>query len=82
MFIIKQISEELLLSTLQCLVDVVNSEGATLASIAMQALGHIGLYAPLPSLICDSSPGKAIHKAFFVYCYFCSKGLMTMLTNN
>lgn len=50
------ISEELLLSTLQCLVDVVNSEGATLASIAMQALGHIGLYAPLPSLICDSSP--------------------------
>ncbi|OMP08278.1 Armadillo-like helical [Corchorus olitorius] len=51
------ISEELLQSTLKCLVDVVNSENATLASIAMQALGHIGLYGPLPLLVSESSSG-------------------------
>ncbi|XVF04907.1 hypothetical protein REPUB_Repub05bG0125300 [Reevesia pubescens] len=50
------IPEELLQNTLKCLVDIVNSESATLASIAMEALGHIGLHAPLPSLICNSSP--------------------------
>ncbi|KAL9404798.1 hypothetical protein Peur_001770 [Populus x canadensis] len=40
---------------LKCLTDVANSETATLASIAMQALGHIGLRAPLPPLVDDSS---------------------------
>ncbi|KAJ7013083.1 proteasome adapter and scaffold protein ECM29 [Populus alba x Populus x berolinensis] len=40
---------------LKCLADVANSETATLASIAMQALGHIGLRAPLPPLVDDSS---------------------------
>lgn len=40
---------------LKCLTDIANSETATLASIAMQALGHIGLRAPLPPLVDDSS---------------------------
>ncbi|XP_010271892.1 PREDICTED: proteasome-associated protein ECM29 homolog isoform X2 [Nelumbo nucifera] len=48
------ISEALLQCTIKCLVDVVNSETATLASIAMQALGHIGLCCPLPPLVLDS----------------------------
>ncbi|KAJ4979048.1 hypothetical protein NE237_009828 [Protea cynaroides] len=48
------ISEELLQRTIKCLVDVVNSGTATLASIAMQALGHIGLCGPLPALALDS----------------------------
>ena len=45
-------------NTLKCLVDVVVSETATLASIAMQALGHIGLRVTLPLLINDSSSGQ------------------------
>ncbi|KAH9741792.1 ARM repeat superfamily protein [Citrus sinensis] len=45
------IPEALFQSTLKCLVDVVNSETATLSSVAMQALGHIGLCVPLPPLI-------------------------------
>ncbi|XP_057955900.1 uncharacterized protein LOC131149465 [Malania oleifera] len=49
------IPETLLQSTVKCLIDVVNSETATLASIAMQALGHIGLRAPLPLLVHDSN---------------------------
>ncbi|KAF8009272.1 hypothetical protein BT93_J0307 [Corymbia citriodora subsp. variegata] len=49
------IPEVLLQSVLKCLVDVVNSENATLASIAMQALGHIGLRVPLPSIADDST---------------------------
>lgn len=49
------ISESLLQSALTCLVDIVNSETSTLASIAMQALGHIGLGVPLPQLHRDSS---------------------------
>lgn len=57
-FIIIQIQEEQLQSTLKCLVDVVNSESATLASISMQALGHIGLSGSLPSLVCGSSSGE------------------------
>ncbi|XP_056162562.1 uncharacterized protein LOC130136561 [Syzygium oleosum] len=48
-------SEVLLQSVLKCLVDVVNSENATLASIAMQALGPIGLRVPLPSIADDST---------------------------
>ncbi|XP_052205851.1 uncharacterized protein LOC127810408 isoform X2 [Diospyros lotus] len=44
------VSESLLQSTLKCLVDVVNSEAATLASVAIEAIGHIGLRAPLSPL--------------------------------
>ncbi|PSR90112.1 Proteasome-associated protein [Actinidia chinensis var. chinensis] len=47
---IPTVSESLLQSTVKCLVDVVNSETATMASIAMEALGHIGLRTPLPLL--------------------------------
>ncbi|PKI57790.1 hypothetical protein CRG98_021857, partial [Punica granatum] len=50
------VPETLFQSVLKCLVDVVNTEGATLASIAMQALGHIGLRVPLTPLINDSGP--------------------------
>ncbi|XP_030455687.1 uncharacterized protein LOC115676805 isoform X2 [Syzygium oleosum] len=56
------IPEVLLQSVLKCLVDVVNSENATLASIAMQALGHIGLRVPLPS-IADNSTSADIFMA-------------------
>lgn len=45
-------------NTIKTLVDVVNLESAALASIAMQALGHIGLRVALPSLVYDSGPGK------------------------
>ncbi|GMH13042.1 hypothetical protein Nepgr_014883 [Nepenthes gracilis] len=51
-----KIPEGVLQSTVKSLVDVVSSETATLASIAMQALGHIGLCAPLPLLVYDSGP--------------------------
>ncbi|CAK7330671.1 unnamed protein product [Dovyalis caffra] len=40
---------------LKCLTGVADSETATLASVAMQALGHIGLRVPLPPLVDDSS---------------------------
>ncbi|XP_062171204.1 uncharacterized protein LOC133876988 [Alnus glutinosa] len=49
------IPETLLQNVFKCLVDVVNSETATLASVAMQALGHIGLRVSLPPLITDST---------------------------
>ncbi|PRQ32931.1 putative proteasome component Ecm29 [Rosa chinensis] len=48
------IPEALFQTTLKLLVDVVNSETATLASVAVQALGHIGLIVALPSLIIES----------------------------
>ncbi|KAJ4724481.1 Proteasome-associated ECM29 [Melia azedarach] len=48
---VPSITEALFQSTLKCLIDVVNSETATLASVAMQALGHIGLRVPLPPLV-------------------------------
>ncbi|XP_044479857.1 proteasome adapter and scaffold protein ECM29-like [Mangifera indica] len=47
--------ETLFQNTLKCLIDVVNSETATLASVAVQALGHIGLRVSLPPLVNDSS---------------------------
>ncbi|OVA18531.1 Proteasome stabiliser ECM29 [Macleaya cordata] len=53
----RSIPESLLQSTMKCLVDVVHSETATLASFAMQALGHIGLRGPLPTLVHDSGSG-------------------------
>lgn len=37
---------------------MVNSETATLASVSMQALGHIGLRVPLPPIANDSDLGK------------------------
>lgn len=53
-----QVSEAVLQSILKCLVSVVNSESAVLASVAMQALGHIGLRVPLPQLVNDSTAGS------------------------
>eukprot|EP00257_Ricinus_communis_P019881 XP_015578984.1 proteasome adapter and scaffold protein ECM29 [Ricinus communis] len=44
------IPETLFRNILKCLTDVVNSETASLASVAMEALGHIGLRLPLPPL--------------------------------
>eukprot|EP00268_Persea_americana_P062214 TRINITY_DN795_c0_g1_i5.p1 TRINITY_DN795_c0_g1~~TRINITY_DN795_c0_g1_i5.p1 ORF type:complete len:1799 (+),score=364.65 TRINITY_DN795_c0_g1_i5:189-5585(+) len=44
------VSQSLLVSTVNCLIDVVKSESATLASIAMEALGHVGLRGPLPAV--------------------------------
>lgn len=52
-----QIPESLLQSVLKCLTDVVNLETPSLASIAMQALGHVGLSVSLPPLLHGSSPG-------------------------
>ncbi|KAK6164025.1 hypothetical protein DH2020_000889 [Rehmannia glutinosa] len=49
------ISESVLQSVLKCLVDVVNKETAALASVAMQALGHIGICIPLPPIPLDST---------------------------
>ncbi|KAG8388927.1 hypothetical protein BUALT_Bualt02G0176200 [Buddleja alternifolia] len=49
------IPESVLQSILKCLVDVVNSETGSLASVAMQALGHIGICIPLPPLLLDSN---------------------------
>lgn len=40
--------------------DVVNSEPASLASVAMQALGHIGLRTRLPPLVNNTSQGNII----------------------
>ena len=51
--------EGILQHTIKCLVDVVNLETAALASIGMQALGHIGLRATLPPIVYESSPGEA-----------------------
>ncbi|XP_062082273.1 uncharacterized protein LOC133788708 [Humulus lupulus] len=52
---VPSIPEALFQETLKFLVDVVSSETATLASVAMQALGHIALRVPLPLLINDSN---------------------------
>ncbi|CAH9134546.1 unnamed protein product [Cuscuta epithymum] len=49
------IPPSLLESVLKCLTDVVNSETPSLASVAMEALGHVGLSAPLPPLFHDST---------------------------
>lgn len=56
----KQVSEAVVQNAVKCLVDVVNSETAPLASVAMEALGHIGICGPLPLLVNDSSPGQFI----------------------
>ncbi|CAA3007764.1 proteasome-associated ECM29 homolog isoform X1 [Olea europaea subsp. europaea] len=49
------ISESQLQYILKCLVDVVTLETATLASVAIEALGHIGLCIPLPPLLDGST---------------------------
>ncbi|XP_074321211.1 uncharacterized protein LOC141657772 [Silene latifolia] len=46
--------------TIKRLVDVVNLETPALASIAMQALGHIGLRGSLPPVICDDGPESVL----------------------
>ncbi|WCJ20554.1 Proteasome adapter and scaffold protein ECM29 [Euphorbia peplus] len=45
------VSETLVHNVLKCLTDVVKSETAILASVAMEALGHIGLRQQLPPLV-------------------------------
>ncbi|KAL9260866.1 Proteasome adapter and scaffold protein ECM29-like protein [Drosera capensis] len=55
-FIVEQIDEAAIQSTIKTLVDVVNSESPALASTAAQALGHMGLRASLPPLMGDSGP--------------------------
>ncbi|XP_038694487.1 proteasome adapter and scaffold protein ECM29 isoform X1 [Tripterygium wilfordii] len=45
------IPETLFQSIVNCLIEVVNSETAVLASVAMQALGHIGLRTPIPPVV-------------------------------
>ena len=47
----------MLQTTVGFLVSVVESEGSILASIAMEALGHIGLRCPLPTLVRDATSG-------------------------
>ncbi|XP_044946462.1 proteasome adapter and scaffold protein ECM29 isoform X2 [Hordeum vulgare subsp. vulgare] len=49
------IPEELVKKVVDILVKVVVSEGSTLASIAMESLGHIGLRCALPSISRNSS---------------------------
>ncbi|GAA0159929.1 scaffold/adaptor protein [Lithospermum erythrorhizon] len=49
------IPEQTLQTVIKRLADVINSESTTIASVAMEALGHIGLCTSLPSLPHDSS---------------------------
>uniref|UniRef100_A0A1D1XKS2 Proteasome-associated protein ECM29 n=1 Tax=Anthurium amnicola TaxID=1678845 RepID=A0A1D1XKS2_9ARAE len=49
------ILETLLESTVSCLVGIVESESLALASVAMEALGHIGLRCPVPPIATNSS---------------------------
>ncbi|CAO2140782.1 unnamed protein product [Urochloa humidicola] len=55
------IPEEMVKSAVDILVKVVDSEGSTLASIAMESLGHIGLRCALPSIIQNSSTGALLN---------------------
>ncbi|CAH2033513.1 unnamed protein product [Thlaspi arvense] len=54
------VSEAVTQKAVKCLVDVVNLETAPLASVAMEALGHIGICGALPLLDNDSSPGTRV----------------------
>lgn len=58
-----QVSEAVTQNAVKCLVDVVNLETALLASVAMEALGHIGICSALPLLVNNSSPGQFIPRA-------------------
>lgn len=64
----------MLQSVLKCLVDVINMETSTLASVAMQALGHIGICTPLPPLVIDSTEGEMMC-AGQIFMMFCAFGL-------
>ncbi|CAN6357538.1 unnamed protein product [Urochloa humidicola] len=55
------IPEEMVKSAVDILVKVVDSEGSTLASVAMESLGHIGLRCALPSIIQNSSTGALLN---------------------
>ncbi|KAM0826507.1 hypothetical protein ACQ4PT_068829 [Festuca glaucescens] len=54
------IHEELVEKVVDILVKVVESEGSTLASIAMESLGHIGLRCALPSISRNSSAAAVL----------------------
>ncbi|VAI29983.1 unnamed protein product [Triticum turgidum subsp. durum] len=54
------IPEELVQKVVDILVKVVESEGSTLASLAMESLGHIGLRCALPSISRNSSPAGVL----------------------
>ncbi|XP_044946463.1 proteasome adapter and scaffold protein ECM29 isoform X3 [Hordeum vulgare subsp. vulgare] len=54
------IPEELVKKVVDILVKVVVSEGSTLASIAMESLGHIGLRCALPSISRNSSAAAVL----------------------
>ncbi|XP_019082739.1 PREDICTED: proteasome-associated protein ECM29 homolog, partial [Camelina sativa] len=54
------VSKAVTQNAVKCLVDVVNLETAPLASVAMEALGHIGICGALPLLVNDSSPGTQV----------------------
>ncbi|CAD6254932.1 unnamed protein product [Miscanthus lutarioriparius] len=54
------ISEDMVKNVVDSLVKVVISEGSTLASVAMESLGHIGLRCALPSINQNSSTGTLL----------------------
>ncbi|KXG27681.1 proteasome-associated protein ECM29 homolog isoform X1 [Sorghum bicolor] len=54
------ISEDMVKNVVDILVKVVISEGSTLASVAMESLGHIGLRCALPSINQNSSTGTLL----------------------
>ncbi|TVT99496.1 hypothetical protein EJB05_55165 [Eragrostis curvula] len=55
------IPEEMVKNVVDVLVKVVNSEGSTLASVAMESLGHIGLRCALPSTNQNSSTAPLLN---------------------
>lgn len=59
-----QITEKAIQKSIDVLVKVVESEASTLASTAMEALGHIGLRCALPSINRNSSQGKMCFSHF------------------
>lgn len=68
-FNILQMPETLLQNVLKCLTSVVNSETTALASLAMQALGHIGLRVALPPLVENSGSGRLFEVVLEHYCF-------------
>ncbi|TVU50781.1 hypothetical protein EJB05_02171 [Eragrostis curvula] len=55
------IPEGMVKGVVDILVKVVDSEGSTLASVAMESLGHIGLCCALPSISQNSSAGPLLN---------------------
>lgn len=79
-----QITQTLLEDTLKCLVGTVKSETAAISSVAMQAIGHIGLRVPLPPLCSNSESGNLCCLSWeflgFVTCdYFYGLNYLTKL---